>query len=67
MQLQAKINALATAANERVRRRELLLGFASDPQAFIDKAIASQGREVRATQRGGAATAMRKTEFFKSK
>ena len=67
LQLQLKVNALVTAANERSRRRELLLGFSSSPADFINGLISSQARDLRAQKTGGNAVALRRTQFFDSR
>ena len=67
IQLQLKINGLVGAANERARRRELLLGFGADPHVFLTQLQASQARDVRSTQKGGQVAALRRTEFFQSR
>ena len=67
LQLQLKINALITAATERSRRREMLLGFSNSPTDFINGVISSQARDLRTQKTGGNANALRKTQFFDSR
>lgn len=69
LQLQLKINGLVGAANERARRRELLLGYGADPYAFLNLIEASQARDVRSLKSAGKEEkiAMRRTEFFQGR
>lgn len=64
LQLHQKINGLVTAANERARRRELLLGFSNSPSDFINGLISTQARDLRAQKAGSQALALRRTQFF---
>lgn len=64
VQLQLQINGLVTAANERARRQELLLGFSNNPVEFINGMLASQARDLRAPKQGSIPTALRRTQFF---